>query len=51
METVTHFYRIIRQTILSPGGIARIPELKGLGDLPLFTLKSFAEMEEIIDLY
>ena len=35
--------------ILSPGGIARIPELKGLGDFPLFTLKTFGEMEKIID--
>lgn len=34
--------------ILSPGGRARIPELKGLGDLPLFTLKNFGQMEEVI---
>lgn len=44
-ETITESYD---KLILSPGGRARIPELKGLGDLSLFTLKNFGEMEEII---
>ena len=49
METDHVFTESYDKLILSPGGIARIPDLKGLGDLPLFTLKSFREMEEIID--
>lgn len=35
--------------ILSPGASSRIPEIKGLDDLPLFTLKSYADMESILD--
>lgn len=49
METDHVFTESYDKLILSPGGIARIPDLKGLGDLPLFTLKSFGDMEEIID--
>ncbi|HJF33547.1 MAG TPA: CoA-disulfide reductase [Sporosarcina psychrophila] len=49
METDQVFTETYDKLILSPGGLARIPDLKGLADLPLFTLKSFREMEEIID--
>ncbi|MER2088574.1 MAG: FAD-dependent oxidoreductase [Sporosarcina sp.] len=49
METGQTFTESYDKLILSPGGTSRIPDLKGLGDLPLFTLKSFKEMEEIID--
>lgn len=34
--------------ILSPGGSSRIPEIKGLGDLPLLTLKTYTDMEHIL---
>jgi CoA-disulfide reductase len=49
METNQVFSESYDKLILSPGGYSRIPDLKGLGDLPLFTLKSFGEMEEILD--
>lgn len=49
LETEEVFTESYDKLILSPGGHARIPELKGLGDLPLFTLKSYSDMEEIID--
>lgn len=41
----THSYD---KLILSPGGSSRIPEIKGLGELPLLTLKSYADMENIL---
>lgn len=49
MKTGHTFTESYDKLILSPGGTSRIPDLKGLGKLPLFTLKSFAEMEEIMN--
>ena len=48
LKTGEHAVESYDKLILSPGGSARVPELKGLGDLPLFTLKTFGEMEKII---
>ncbi|MCZ2259002.1 CoA-disulfide reductase [Sporosarcina sp. G11-34] len=45
-ETFTESYD---KLILSPGGYSRVPELNGIKNLPLFTLKSYADMEEIIE--
>lgn len=44
-ETFTLSYD---KLILSTGGKSRIPEIKGLGNLPLITLKSYTDMEGIL---
>jgi len=49
MDTNETFTESYDKLILSPGGYSRIPEFKGLGNLPLFTLKSYSDMEVIID--
>jgi len=49
LETDAVFTESYDKLILSPGGQSRVPELKGLGDLPLLTLKSYADMENILD--
>lgn len=49
LETGAIFTETYDKLILSPGGYSRIPELKGLGDLPLFALKSYADMELLLD--
>lgn len=46
--TGEHALETYDKLILSPGGRARIPKLKGLGNLPLFTLKNFGQMEEVL---
>jgi CoA-disulfide reductase len=43
-EVFTHEYD---KLILSTGGKSRVPEIKGLGKLPLITLKSYTDMESI----
>lgn len=48
MQTNRVFTETYTKLILSPGGNARIPQLKGIDNLPLFPLKSFGDMEEII---
>jgi len=48
LETNTIFSEPYDKLILSPGGESRIPEIKGLGDLPLLSLKSYADMEYIL---
>lgn len=47
VETNEVFTEPYDKLILSTGGRSRIPSLKGLGDLPFFTLKNYADMEEI----
>ena len=49
LETGDIFTEPYDKLILSPGGYSRIPEFKGLGDLPLLALKNYADMEYIID--
>lgn len=48
LENGKTFKKRYDKLILSPGGRSRLPDLKGLGDLPLLTLKNYAEMEQII---
>lgn len=48
MITNTIFTKSYDKLVLSPGGSARVPELKGLGHLPLFTLKNLDNMDEIM---
>lgn len=49
LETNEIFTESYDKLILSPGGKSRIPEFKGLGDLPLLTLKNYSDMESVID--
>lgn len=49
LETDEIFNEHYDKLILSTGGHSRVPTLKGLGDFPFFTLKSYADMEAIID--
>ena len=48
LDTNETFTKPYDKLILSPGGYSRIPEFKGLGDMPLLTLKSYADMENIL---
>lgn len=48
LETKENFDKQYDKLVLSPGGYSRRPEIKGLGDMPLFTLKTYADMEEIL---
>ncbi|MDS9470364.1 CoA-disulfide reductase [Sporosarcina pasteurii] len=48
LETNETFQVSYDKLILSTGCHSRVPSLKGLGDLPFFTLKSYADMEEIV---
>ena len=48
LDTNKTFTKSYDKLILSPGGYSRIPEFKGLGDLPLLTLKSYSDMEDIL---
>ena len=48
MTTGVTFHEPYDKLILSPGGQARVPDLDA-GELPLFTLKSYGQMEEILD--
>ena len=47
LETDENFTLSYDKLILSTGGKSRVPEIKGLGKLPLITLKSYTDMEEI----
>lgn len=49
MKTEETFQEPYDKLVLSPGGSAKVPNLDGLGNLPLFTLKSYGQMEEILD--
>ncbi|MFD1929159.1 CoA-disulfide reductase [Sporosarcina siberiensis] len=49
METEERFTESYDKLILSPGGFSRVPEFKGLGDLPLFTLKTLSDLETILE--
>ena len=49
LETEETFTEKYDKLILSPGGRSRIPEIKGIGDLPLLNLKNYADMEKIIE--
>ncbi|MFS0574511.1 FAD-dependent oxidoreductase [Sporosarcina sp. 179-K 3D1 HS] len=49
MKTGVTFHEPYDKLVLSPGGYPKVPKLEGLGDLPLFTLKSYEQMEEILD--
>lgn len=44
-ETFTQAYD---KLILSTGGQSRIPDIKGLGNLPLLNLRTYADMEKIL---
>ncbi|WP_172369903.1 CoA-disulfide reductase [Sporosarcina jiandibaonis] len=48
LETDEVFTLSYDKLIMSTGGKSRIPEIKGLGKLPLITLKSFTDMEKIL---
>lgn len=48
LDTKETFTKPYDKLILSPGGYSRIPEIKGLGDLPLFTLKTYSDMDDIL---
>lgn len=48
LQTNETFTQAYDKLILSTGGRSRIPEIKGLGDLPLLNLKTYADMENII---
>ncbi|MHA6258443.1 CoA-disulfide reductase [Sporosarcina sp. CAU 1771] len=48
LRTDTIFTKSYDKLILSPGGYSRVPEIKGLGDLPLFTLKDIKDMDNIM---
>ena len=48
LETDKSFTLSYDKLILSTGGKSRIPEIKELGKLPLITLKSYSDMEEIL---
>jgi CoA-disulfide reductase len=47
LETDEVFTLSYDKLILSTGGKSRVPEIKGLGKLPLLTLKSYTDMESI----
>lgn len=47
LETDEVFTLSYDKLILSTGGKSRVPEIKGLGKLPLITLKSYTDMESI----
>jgi CoA-disulfide reductase len=47
LETDEVFALSYDKLILSTGGKSRLPEIKGLGKLPLITLKSYTDMESI----
>jgi CoA-disulfide reductase len=47
LETDEVFALSYDKLILSTGGKSRVPEIKGLGKLPLITLKSYTDMESI----
>ncbi|WP_249336574.1 CoA-disulfide reductase [Sporosarcina sp. Marseille-Q4063] len=48
LDTDEIFTRSYDKLILSTGGKSRVPEIKGLGKLPLITLKSYTDMEYIL---
>ena len=48
LETDETFTLVYDKLILSTGGKSRVPEIKGLGKLPLITLKSYTDMEYIL---
>ncbi len=48
LDTNEVFDKPYDKLVLSPGGYSRRPDIKGLGDLPLLTLKTYADMEEIL---
>ncbi|WP_082295083.1 CoA-disulfide reductase [Sporosarcina ureilytica] len=48
LETDETFQASYDKLILSTGCRSRVPSLKRLDDLPFFTLKSYADMEEIV---
>ena len=48
LETDATFLEPYDKLILSPGGVSRIPDIKGLGNLPILALKSYTDMEYIL---